>query len=83
MLCSSQTPSLRWKTSYLAFSTLNAMLFLSLPSLRCCTCYLAFSTLDATGGPVNIQTSASDFWGKQIHQTWARVAKKYLNRVNI
>jgi hypothetical protein len=32
----------------------------------------------ATVGPVNIQTSASDFWGKQIHQTWARIPKKYL-----
>jgi hypothetical protein len=36
-----------------------------------------------TVGPVIIQTSASYFWGKQIHQTLARVPKKYLKRANI
>jgi hypothetical protein len=36
-----------------------------------------------TVGPVNIQTLASDFWGKQIHQTWARIPKKDLKRANI
>jgi hypothetical protein len=36
-----------------------------------------------TVGPVNIQTSASNFLGKQIHQAWARISKKYLKRANI
>jgi hypothetical protein len=36
-----------------------------------------------TVGPVNIQPSASDFWGKQIHQTCARIPKKYLKRAYI
>jgi hypothetical protein len=35
-----------------------------------------------TVGPVNIQTSASDFFGKEIYQTWARIHKKYLKRAN-
>jgi hypothetical protein len=37
----------------------------------------------STVGPVNIQISASSFWGKQIHQTRARIPKKYLKRMNI
>jgi hypothetical protein len=36
-----------------------------------------------TIGPVNIQTSASWFWGKQIHQTRDGMPKKYLNHANI
>jgi hypothetical protein len=34
-------------------------------------------------GPVNIQTSASDVWGKQIHPAWDRIPRKYLKRANI
>jgi hypothetical protein len=34
-------------------------------------------------GPPSIQTSASDFWCKVIHQTWARIPKNYLKRVNV
>jgi hypothetical protein len=33
-------------------------------------------------GWVSIQTSASHFWGRQIHQIWARIPKKYLKRAN-
>jgi hypothetical protein len=33
--------------------------------------------------PVNIQTSASELWDKQIHQRWARIPKKYLKCANI
>jgi hypothetical protein len=36
-----------------------------------------------TAGPVKIQTSASDFWGKQMHQTRARIPQKYLKRAEI
>jgi hypothetical protein len=31
----------------------------------------------------HIQTSASDFLGKQTHQAWARMPKKYLKSTNI
>jgi hypothetical protein len=34
-------------------------------------------------GPVNIQTAASEFWGKRIHQTCARIPKKCLKRANM
>jgi hypothetical protein len=29
-----------------------------------------------TVGQVNIQASASEFWSKQMHQTWARLPEK-------
>jgi hypothetical protein len=35
-----------------------------------------------TIGVVNVQPSVSDVGGTQIHQTWARTAKKYLKRAN-
>jgi hypothetical protein len=36
----------------------------------------------STAGPVNIQSPSSVFWGKQIHQTWSRIPKKYVKRAN-
>jgi hypothetical protein len=32
---------------------------------------------------VNIQTSVAYFWGKQNHQAWTRMPKKYFKRSNI
>jgi hypothetical protein len=37
---------------------------------------------DTIIGPVNIQTPASDLWGKQVHQACARIPKTYLKRAN-
>jgi hypothetical protein len=33
--------------------------------------------------PVHIQPSASEFWGKEIHQTWACIPKEYFKGVNV
>jgi hypothetical protein len=52
-----------------------------LPQHLCWPFCVLFGT--NTVGPVNIRTSASEFWDKQIHQTWARIPKKYLKRANI
>jgi hypothetical protein len=42
-----------------------------------------FEGRETTVGPAKVQTSASYFWGAQIHQTWACIPKKHLKRTNV
>jgi hypothetical protein len=44
--------------------------------------HLCPTALCSTIGPANIRTSASEFWGKRILQTWAVIPIKYLKRAN-
>jgi hypothetical protein len=49
----------------------------------CCGCSSSSRWYHAsTLVSVNSQASVSDFWGKQIHQTWAHIPMKYLKCAN-